>query len=123
MITYENNRPFDFDRVKYSVDDLMKVEGVNRFTLTNDAAKEISTILKLDDCKSEVELRAIRNAVVKTFANLENKVLHINPATGNYFEGERPSKEDYEIFDKYNMYSSAITCVIDNELWNKGYEV
>mgnify|MGYP003330023260 CR=1 FL=1 len=43
--------------------------------------------------------------------------------TNGYKSVERPTKEDYEAFDLYNMYMSATTCVIDNELWNRGYAV
>jgi len=119
---YKYGKPFDFETVDKVMDKLLKVEGINTFTISDEAMKEVSSLLNLDNHTDENEIRGIRNAVVMRLGNLINEVLHVNEY-GKRIPGSVTTKEDFDKFEHLNSYMSAITAVIDNKLWNGGYAV
>lgn len=51
---------------------LNEVKGIDIFTMTKEAAEEISNLLKLNEQPTSEHLRAIRNSVVMIFSAFDN---------------------------------------------------
>jgi len=121
-----DNGYFDFERVDNCFNKLLEVKGIDEFTMTDEANNEIKRLLGINGTEEEIELRSIRNAVIYRFGKIINKVLHIKE-DGYMDENYNPTKEeaerDFKEYKKYNMYMSATTGVIDNELYNRGFRV
>lgn len=106
-LTQEGRFWFDYDRVDAVLDELMKVP-IDRYTVSKSSMDKIKDLLKLDELNEEIELRAVRNAVVD---RLYNKM------------EECDSKNDIDSSFDIHLHISGITAVIDNELWKRGFPV
>ena len=89
---------FDYERVDAVLDELMEV-SIDEFTISNESMQKVRDLLKLDEVTGELELRAIRNAIVDRLHDMIEK--------------------DDSNWRKINTQMSGLTAVIDNELWNK----
>ena len=89
---------FDYERVDAVFDQLMEVP-IDEFTVSNESMNKIRELLKLDEVSKELELRAIRNAIVDRIHDLIEK--------------------DDSNWKKLSTQMSGLTAVIDNELWKK----
>lgn len=98
---------FDYDRVDEVLEELMEVP-VDRFTVSKNSEDKIRTLLGLDELEGEMELRAVRNAVVDRIGEMINEAAEV---------------DDTEVMFSCQQQISGITAVIDNELWKRGYEV
>lgn len=75
--------------------------------VSNESARQIVDILKLNG-KDEDELRAIRNTIVRTIADMEQEAIDNN---------------NKDLFFELSTKMSGITCVIDNMIWKYCGEV
>ena len=91
--------------------ELNKVEGITETTISSQAMTKVAELLKLNECKTEEDFRAIRNSVVMIYRSF----------TSMFYPTEK--KQMFEAFQEIQSRMSAITAVIDNCLWNEGYEV
>lgn len=89
---------FDYERVDAVLDELIEVP-IDTFTVSKESMDKIRSLLKLDELFDEIELRAVRNAVVDRLHDLTEK-----------------NEADWR---KYHLAMSGITAVIDNELWKR----
>ena len=85
---------FNHEAVVAVLRELNEVKGIDTFTVSEEAVKEITNLLKLDKCADAEELRAIRNSVVMIYS-----------AFGSEY--------------KYWLLISAITAVIDHKMVTK----
>lgn len=90
--------------------DLNEIEGINETFITAEATDKVAKLLKLDDCRTWDELRAIRNSVVMIYGAFK---------TAFY----SPKGFNMQAFDECQNRMSAITMVIDGYLWRAGCEV
>lgn len=88
------------------INNVMNVE-IDEFFITNESIKQIRNILNLDG-KSVDELRAIRNTIVRTIAEMRDRAFEEN---------------NYECFRNLSTKMSGITCAIDGVIWENGGEV
>ena len=88
------------------VDKVLNVE-IDLVFVSNESARQIVDILELDG-KDDDELRAIRNTMVRTIADMEQEAI---------------DNDDKDLFFELSTKMSGITCVIDNMIWKYGGEV
>jgi len=108
---------FDYDTVNEVFDKLASIE-IGRVFVSEASAKKIEEVLDLNS-KDEIELRAVRNAVVVLFGKKEREEANIGE-DGYEIPGK---KIDYEKMMYWSTKISGITSVIDRVLWNKGFGV
>lgn len=58
--------------------ELNKIEGIDMFTVSDEAVNEITRLLKLEKCKDVEELRAIRNSVVMIYSAFNETITYWN---------------------------------------------
>lgn len=105
-ITRDREYYFDYDRVDTVLQELLDVE-IGKFTVSQESFEKIRELLGLADLDTEVELRAVRNAVVRRMNSIMDEI------------GEDNFKDMWAL----QTQISGITAVIDNELWTKGFPV
>ena len=88
------------------IDRVLEVE-IEEVFVSAKAVREVRAILELDD-KTIDEMRAIRNTIVRTIADMEQKAIDNN---------------DKKLFSELATKMSGITCVIDNIIWRCGGKV
>ena len=81
------------EAVVKALSQLNQVKGIDTFTLTKEAADEISNLLGLDSCETSEDLRAIRNSVVMVYSAFDSA--------------------------EYRTRMSAIVAVIDSKMMSK----
>lgn len=96
-----------------NMDRVMKVEGVNRHTMSASAIEEILKIFGVENATDPEDVRAVRNSVVRY---LHNKIKSecLDPETDYW-------KQDDDSFKKlmnYNMWMSAITAALDHKMFS-----
>lgn len=80
---------------------------IDSMIVTGKQVANIRLLLDLD-IRTELELRNLRNEVVRTLADAS---------------GAARLDGDYKAYDRLHTAMSAITCVIDETLYNRGCEV
>ncbi len=121
MITRKNNFVFDFDVVNNeTVENLVRTPGVSERFITNEGVGHVKDILDLENREyKEINLRAIRNSVVKSLNDRMRTELGMDD-DGKTSDGKSP---DFKRMMEYSSLISAIASVIDKEMWNRGYTV
>lgn len=96
-----------FANIKQEVMNKVLDVEIDLVFVSNESARQIVDILELNN-KSEDELRAIRNTMVRTIADMEQEAI---------------DNDDKDLFFELSTKMSGITCVIDNMIWRYGGEV
>ena len=82
------------------------IEGVEDdivISLTEEQENNIKTLINLDNCNTEIELRILRNYLVMTISSL--------------------NKDNYDNYGKNRILTTVITGMIDKKLFSLGVEV
>lgn len=112
-------RVFNDSAVLPVLPELLKLEGVNEMTISNEAIEKASKILKLNECEDREDVRAIRNSIVRSIHSLKRAIINAEDKSGI----EDKEVKDILIndlgvvYDKYSMYLSALTAVCDDYMW------
>lgn len=111
MITTVKGHEFDYETVDEAMDGLRKIT-FDRMFVGSGEISQVRNLLHLQGKKPR-EMRAVRNAVVDRFCDLRRKQGIVT---------ENGNVTDYDAFDRISTSISAITSVIDCEIFNRGGE-
>lgn len=97
--------------------ELLKLEGVDEMTISNEATKKAAELLKLEECEDKEDVRAIRNSIVRNISTLKKPLRDM--MFGDMDKGLRNILIDDvgNVYDRYSMYLSALTAVCDDYMW------
>lgn len=110
-------RVFNDSAVLPVLSDLLKLEGVNDMTISNEAVKKASELLKLEECEDKEDVRAIRNSIVRSIHSLKKAILNTEKEDMDREIKEILRDDVGAVYDKYSMYLSALTAVCDDYMW------
>lgn len=97
--------------------ELLKLEGVNEMTISNEAVEKATKLLKLEECEDKEDVRAIRNSIVRNISTLKKPLRDM--MFGDMDKSLRNILIDDvgNVYDRYSMYLSALTAVCDDYMW------